>query len=76
MTKTDEANVLKQLESVRFGEWIIHPASRSPYPILQTTNISKLYVCSRCFEYMTSRTTYKEHIVGFQPCDMAIYPNN
>ncbi|TIC12227.1 acyl-CoA N-acyltransferase [Wallemia mellicola] len=62
MTKTDEASVLKQLESVRFGEWIIHPASRSPYPILQTTNINKLYVCSRCFEYMTSRTTYKEHI--------------
>lgn len=50
-----------RLQVVRYAEYVINVKSQSIYPATKS-NMSKLYLCHRCFEYFSRRASYTHHI--------------
>ncbi|TIA92253.1 hypothetical protein E3P81_01525 [Wallemia ichthyophaga] len=50
-----------RIDIVRYHDYVIKVKSQSIYPATKS-NMSKLYLCHRCFDYFSQRSTYTNHI--------------
>lgn len=52
--------LIKNINKVQFGSYLMDTWYYSPYPG-EVAQCEKIYVCSYCFKYMRSKSTFKRH---------------